>query len=798
MTNKFIGLLVGLTMLAGCNETGDDPASEGESRTITPNVLPTISVANTTGTEKATLLLQAEASDSDGQVQSIDWTQTSGPEATMTINDLDLSLVLPEVLTPTELTFMAKVTDDDGDSAETSFSVMVEPILTNVTISGLAATSEAILRGMPVVVTIGQQQWLTQTNELGRYYLEMAVDDSEIDSLVTIVATGNAVNSIVKFVSIAPSVNEMLATVSDSEVAIDESDVDALSITAKSTAQAIFVSEMGEITSYSDFVTNTESINMTSYIETWFTLEQIYQRLDDDDFLAAIPSDFGNTFDTLLEASSRNTIVAKIKAELGSAWQYRFNDFIEELPSVQISDLTLPTNAILTSSFDQLSSGDRVSFSSDNAGQWQGRYVGEFAWEQNTNALELTFNNTNNGYYDYESNSFYYSRFVRKVSLKPIFSHDKEILFLMTQYYSYESDESYVESDPSLVTLTSIDQLISPQTIIDLPGPMAFVFENVINGEITNSINEVVSIESARKHIEFLTNESSDTSGTANITMLNVVNNASVESVSAGTWSIDADKLQLSFNGMSVEVAIYAYNETKGTYNISVTSIDGSDPTNTLWDNGYIFVEQAAFNVDEEYLSGKIFSFNSPLDTHLKARAWYEFNNDGTMNYIYAFDSDQDGELHVESYSNADYLYISSGLWRVVDGKLEVLRHRQNNEYGYKSICLSGTWQPLLDDECVAYVRLDWQFNGSAEASEVLMFTTSTYYQDPYLDPSQRDEASPFIIRSQWSDAYSLYVLDERPITLPDDAFTDPDKVAFSTPVLQPKTPLRHELPANR
>ncbi|MDH5408323.1 MAG: JDVT-CTERM domain-containing protein, partial [Gammaproteobacteria bacterium] len=77
------------------------------------------------------ILNGSSSSDSDGSIVNYAWSQTAGPDVTLT-NDtgFDTSFVSPNVESTTILTFQLTVTDNDGLTNSTSIDITVSPIPT--------------------------------------------------------------------------------------------------------------------------------------------------------------------------------------------------------------------------------------------------------------------------------------------------------------------------------------------------------------------------------------------------------------------------------------------------------------------------------------------------------------------------------------------------------------------------------------------------------------------------------------------------------------------------------------------
>jgi len=111
----------------------DATASDGTSVTVQPaapaNQLPTADAGpDQTVDGGSVVMLIGSASDPDGTVASVEWSQTAGPTVSLSVQgQLLTSFVAPELDTAATLAFRFTVTDDDGAAASDDATVTVQP-----------------------------------------------------------------------------------------------------------------------------------------------------------------------------------------------------------------------------------------------------------------------------------------------------------------------------------------------------------------------------------------------------------------------------------------------------------------------------------------------------------------------------------------------------------------------------------------------------------------------------------------------------------------------------------------------
>lgn len=119
-------LLVSALLLSGCG--GDS----GGGTSITPvNASPVVNAGNDQSSfGKHTVVINAQASDSDGDIASIAWIQSESDSLQVQLlnsDSLQPSFDIPDIYTHEELNFTLSVTDDDGSVTNDSVMVTVQP-----------------------------------------------------------------------------------------------------------------------------------------------------------------------------------------------------------------------------------------------------------------------------------------------------------------------------------------------------------------------------------------------------------------------------------------------------------------------------------------------------------------------------------------------------------------------------------------------------------------------------------------------------------------------------------------------
>ena len=204
----FAASIISLTACGGNNSNNEDDtppvAEENKSPTVSIN-------SDTELLEGEELVLQATATDSDGSISQYAWTQVSGPTLDLSGSDTStLTITAPAVEEDADIVLALTVTDDDDATASAEVNIALKRKALKITFEGIV-TDEPIVNSS-VVVHIGDEQFEVTADALGRFSVDIEVDDSDANELVKLVAYGNnSINPGVEFVSQLKSISTLLA-----------------------------------------------------------------------------------------------------------------------------------------------------------------------------------------------------------------------------------------------------------------------------------------------------------------------------------------------------------------------------------------------------------------------------------------------------------------------------------------------------------------------------------------------------------------------------------------------------------
>ena len=126
---KTLIALIFSTTLVACGGSSED-SSANNLVGDTANQVPTVDAGtNFAVTEKSTVELDGSASDSDGDIADINWTQTSGTSVQLKRpNQLNPIFEAPDVKPSETLVFELSVTDNSGSTSSDTVEILVEHI----------------------------------------------------------------------------------------------------------------------------------------------------------------------------------------------------------------------------------------------------------------------------------------------------------------------------------------------------------------------------------------------------------------------------------------------------------------------------------------------------------------------------------------------------------------------------------------------------------------------------------------------------------------------------------------------
>ncbi len=177
-------------------DNGQEEATDNVDITIVANTPPTITTADDqTVDEKLEVSLNASASDSDGDVSSLEWVQLSGTSVTLiNANTSTASFVAPDLDALEIFQFQVTATDNDGDQTSDTINVSVTPNAapavdagsdveaieqSEVTLSASASDSDGTIEIIDWTQTAGTTATLSNTSSISPSFTVPNISEEE-------------------------------------------------------------------------------------------------------------------------------------------------------------------------------------------------------------------------------------------------------------------------------------------------------------------------------------------------------------------------------------------------------------------------------------------------------------------------------------------------------------------------------------------------------------------------------------------------------------------------------------------
>lgn len=152
--------------------------------TILNNTLPKLAEQPAAVAEKAEVQLTPKLTD-DGEITSITWQQIAGPEVDLSADSgATVSFATPAVTENTTLTFTLDVTDDDGEVADITLNVLVEPNLIALTLAGEVIGAD--FSGSTATLSGAAEPVTTTVDAAGTFSFNMQLDDDLLNNVVSV------------------------------------------------------------------------------------------------------------------------------------------------------------------------------------------------------------------------------------------------------------------------------------------------------------------------------------------------------------------------------------------------------------------------------------------------------------------------------------------------------------------------------------------------------------------------------------------------------------------------------------
>lgn len=376
-------------------------ATDDLTVSIINNTLPVLTAQPELVAEKTEVEVTAALSD-DGEIASVSWLQTAGPEVELTGADTDtVTFTSPAVTEATTLTFMLTVTDDDDETAELELSVEVEPTLVAFTLAG--SVSGADFSGGTAVLKGAYEEVSAEVDESGAFSFDLQLDDDLIDSVVGV--TVNSENNSRLTYSAVYSGFTLPETVASAAVKFKPADAkvtataegsNTVSVNAVSTAlySLLVAANNGAVPENIDQLVFVEkSIDADELIEAAAIVKILTENPDIE-----LPEGVTDIISLLTNVAAYNTLVQQIDAEQPGLITATVTEIIEdpELTPPVSADAIAPvyyqTSAAAPGFLSRF--GEQWQFNQDGTGSRNNRLAGDnFSWTVDESGnITVTYN----------------------------------------------------------------------------------------------------------------------------------------------------------------------------------------------------------------------------------------------------------------------------------------------------------------------------------------------------------------------------------------------------------------------
>ncbi len=397
-------------------DEGGQTASADVTVNVANNVLPTVSAAFEAAAEKSDVALTAVAADSDGEVVTYSWVQTSGDAVTLTGADTaTLSFTAPSVTEDTPLGFSLTITDDDEETATVEGVVTITPVLTTFTVTG--TVSEAAFANATVTGSLAGQSFTATADAAGTFSLPMQADDDETNLFANITASSvtTAGLEFYKFVpsltadvteaaavSFTTKLSSAVAGLFDVQPMAEGDGPNAIAINAVSTAlYSLIVAANGGTApaNLESFTLVEKSVSPDELIEAAAVVKLITQG-----GVFALPEGVTNVLELLTNTEAYNDYVAAAEAEDPGIIEQTIDEIItdpELTPPVDEGSLASTYFEVYPAADGFLSrGGNRYDFNEDGTGaEVFSAGVHEFEWSLVDGKVEITYAGTTSSTY---------------------------------------------------------------------------------------------------------------------------------------------------------------------------------------------------------------------------------------------------------------------------------------------------------------------------------------------------------------------------------------------------------------
>ncbi|ALO33372.1 hypothetical protein CMT41_00585 [Colwellia sp. MT41] len=697
---------IGLSLTVTDNSNGSVTVT-GTVMVNNVNKLPSVTIENSQVNEKSTAVITATATDTDGEITTYAWTQTSGTSITLIdAGKATVSFIAPEVSADEEIELSLTVTDNDGGTAVATTTIIIKQLTIPLTIQGLATDSP--LGHAEISVTVSGRDITVDVtaDENGVYSVDLLLDDTESEAFISIIAKGVAEQVNAGLISLLGTAGQ-LSTKAGEDNILTQDEHFAVNVTNITTAQYA----LAKLANNGEDITTDE------------VLEQLLQSIDYDEVITLATAikvaidKAGTNSDLALPSGISDTLALVENTELTQVYietvkdQPEYQEAQEEI--YQDTNLVDVSTWQVPSAYYENKTGlfwnSIYRFYNDNTGSYAQE---EFTWQQVDGVITATV-----------------------TKQEPSTSYDnREINGQMTQVETTYSTLSYTfkrltsgeKSDVLLVTVNNQVHFPNgelPDEISSSTDTLSMVktsgLESISHTGSAIAYLPRLDIESGNRADEYILN--ADGSGHSTI-----ANNDF-------TWQVNAGVLEFIYpHDNSDATTIYRWSQLPKKNEHLFYAIEVIDDGDLLSENDIVGIGAITTALppwgDAAGIAG-IYAGQKQGDSDDGA-FWFELRENGEADTISASDKNEDGVI------TEDEATIMPGSWLLnSDGSLTVKRVTDEN-YNYTEDCRyettpgcilinERTWTLFShhDDQYQVFRKFDWR------PSNRIYYTNRTLYK---------------------------------------------------------------------
>lgn len=512
---------VNLDVIVTDNEGATAQAQVLLSLTPLPNQKPVVQITSeqTTFVEKQAFTLQGEAQDTDGHITSYQW-QHNGPNELQLsgVNSAVLSVHSHDIQEELPVTFTLNVTDNLGEVSQATFEATIEAIKHQLTLAG-TITDEPIGHAN-VEVQIGADKFLTQANSVGEYTIDVNIDESQVNAMTTIRATGINSQSHVELISLLGEVDELTASAGDDGV-LNSEEVFGVNVTNLTTIEYGLIQDAGvEVSEQASLNAARKNIDPDEKLSLAAVVKAVI------DHGHALPEGINSTLDLAKDLPKARKMLRQLKSSNPDLFKQIRQDIKKDEQLMQHAAF-VPNGTYVLSELSHFNGFTaKLIFNNDNTGRLEGTAIRAFTWSQTGANLIL---NLAQPLDIYETGSYFRPDYqVDQISMALFHSSGGTFSAEVSMRTVAKTGEPAIEASPFHGYFASVSSLPSYS-------------ESDFLGKWHINMQQTTRIAYAQG-IEFLAN--------------NIAHVTSVKSPSRVYWSVSNNQLYYSFGQYSYKISV--------------------------------------------------------------------------------------------------------------------------------------------------------------------------------------------------------------------------------------------------